>query len=478
MVSSTAPFSFFARSDEAIARDAAGIKAAGELLQSLHGCRDGFFYLCTTHPDRADASGQLFVRTEVHHDPLLAAHAAIHYDAQGFNVYYTPGTYREATTPDPKRPGHDKPYRQARNFLGSRVLFVDIDVAKPDAYADADTARDALAQACRAIGIQTPGITVASGGGLHGYWVLDTLVESAHWRSLATSLARAFQGAGLRFDPQCTVSPTQLLRVPGTRNHKIKGQPRPVAITGCTPGPIAVQTMRQALLAAVGPTPEAVPDPGFHTGYDGWSPASAAIVEDFCAQMRASLASGGSGDREPLWRGLLSIAKGTTAGLDLARRLSQDDPRFSQAELAEKYNAIAAPYTCDRLDLERGGLCCGCPVFGLIGSPLQLDPNRRALLSPALDAARAELVRVFLRTRERSGADAALAAVVREVRAGAAFIDTLAKVIETHTIPFLAHEGIGPDRLKAVAVAAGIDAARAVGIASKWAQRQHQGETR
>ena len=74
-----------------------------------------------------------------------------------------------------------------------------------------------------------PNAAVASGGGLHVYWISNTPLTPDQWHPLACALKNAALTNGLRCDAGCTVDSARVLRVPGTWNCK-NGLQRPVKL--------------------------------------------------------------------------------------------------------------------------------------------------------------------------------------------------------------------------------------------------------
>lgn len=111
--------------------------------------------------------------------------------------------------------------RHQKDALALKAIWLDIDVKPPPAgYATLEEALHALAAFVKAAGLPPPSALVSSGGGLHVYWISDKPLTPDEWRPYAEGLKAAAINFGLRCDTQCTVNAAQLLRVPGTFNHK------------------------------------------------------------------------------------------------------------------------------------------------------------------------------------------------------------------------------------------------------------------
>jgi hypothetical protein len=120
--------------------------------------------------------------------------------------------------------------RNKGNALLLKAIWLDIDVKPPPkGYATLEEALHALTEFANAFGLPPPSALVGSGGGLHVYWSSDKPLTPDEWRPYAEGLKAAAISFGLRCDTQCTVNAAQVLRVPGTFNHKTK-PPRPVKL--------------------------------------------------------------------------------------------------------------------------------------------------------------------------------------------------------------------------------------------------------
>jgi hypothetical protein len=120
--------------------------------------------------------------------------------------------------------------RNKGNALLLKAIWLDIDVKPPPkGYATLEEALDALTEFANAFGLPPPSALVGSGGGLHVYWSSDKPLTPDEWRPYAEGLKAAAISFGLRCDTQCTVNAAQVLRVPGTFNHKTT-PPRPVKL--------------------------------------------------------------------------------------------------------------------------------------------------------------------------------------------------------------------------------------------------------
>ena len=153
----------------------------------------------------------------------------------GANVYVALSTQRLADTTVLSTDGFAKAICKHDNLVSFKSMALDIDVGKPGAYATTDDAFAALDDFVAKAGLPVPTMEVLSGsGGLHVYWCFTEQVPRDNWLPLAKALRDAALAHGLKCDPQVTVNPSGILRVPNTWNYKKQppGQGAPGARAG------------------------------------------------------------------------------------------------------------------------------------------------------------------------------------------------------------------------------------------------------
>ena len=124
--------------------------------------------------------------------------------------------------------------RVAVNVSGAAAFWLDIDCGKAKAasrkgYLNVSDAETAIDKFCIDTGLPKPTHIVYTGGGLHGYWVLDRGVLRELWKPYAGKLKALTQALGLLADGSRTADIASVLRVPGTLNYKYD-PPRPVVL--------------------------------------------------------------------------------------------------------------------------------------------------------------------------------------------------------------------------------------------------------
>lgn len=124
--------------------------------------------------------------------------------------------------------------RTAANASGASALWLDVDVGDAKAtsgrgYATTEEAKAAISKFCNEAGLPEPTHIVASGGGLHVYWVLDAFVTREMWQECAKKIKALTHALGLHADDTRTADIASVLRIPGTKNYKY-APPRDVVL--------------------------------------------------------------------------------------------------------------------------------------------------------------------------------------------------------------------------------------------------------
>lgn len=202
-------------------------------LQILHGASTGVMHVCST----ASWAGRVFQA-----DSTTGHEAALDYIRE-LDTSGVKGIYLRATTliMEPPRDEEGRATRGgddlSRTFPG---FWADIDIAGPGHKttktlpANVDEAMSIVTES----GLPTPTYWVHSGGGLYPWWLLDNPVEientayltrtqevSARWHELLRDTAERL---GMSYGPVGDLA--RVLRIPGTVNRKVEGDPRPCRI--------------------------------------------------------------------------------------------------------------------------------------------------------------------------------------------------------------------------------------------------------
>lgn len=318
--------------------------------------------------------------------------------AAGDNVYYAVATYA-----DPKNG------RKAVNIHALKALFLDVDCGSGKPFADWRDGLRAVGRFVSQHALPKPMI-VASGNGLHVYWVLTEALAYDAWlplaRRLKTLLPTDDMGQVL-FDPAVPADGARVLRPVGTVNPK-GGQIVRVLIDAPPVDPAAF-----ASVEPVAPKPAAtkVVPPKAMTLLDAlavrseFPPARPDLITTRCAQVGWAVANQAQ-VREPLWYALLGVALHCEQPEQTAIAWSKDHPGYSAeetlAKMAHWQASATGPATCARFAMERPGGCDGCRYAGKISTPARLGVEHKAqpfsTAAPDATAARVPMPRPFKRT--------------------------------------------------------------------------------
>jgi len=297
---------------------------------------------------------------------------AAHFSGEGLNAFYALASFNTSGK------------RLATNAVKIKSLFLDIDCGEGKDYPNKQAAAAALESFLSSTSLNdlgTPYI-VSSGGGLHVYWPFNEEVDIATWKPVAENLKRLCKKEALNIDAMVTGDAARVLRVPDTKNYK-QEKPRSVAIkvVGTT---FDFATLSTVIKNKVGEdSHEALPKfdlPGKRPDLKGTA-SNVKMVENSitffknlapkCGQVQHYMSHAKDDGMEPLWRGILSIAKycddGEEEGLALSAMHPYDLDRHNT-----KWHQIKGPYSCLKLDEANPGVCKGCPHFGHITNPLAL----------------------------------------------------------------------------------------------------------
>lgn len=130
------------------------------------------------------------------------------------------------------------------------ALWCDLDV-KPGACASLDVAKAIIANLSIALGTR-PTILVYSGGGMHAYWPISdghTLGNLDAARAVLRRWGRTVATMADALDAKAdnVFDLSRMLRLPGSQNNKIVGEPRPVTAELDTGGPLTIAEVTERL---------------------------------------------------------------------------------------------------------------------------------------------------------------------------------------------------------------------------------------
>lgn len=281
--------------------------------------------------------------------------------------------------------------REAANARWIRAFFVDIDCGVGHAYPDSHTGAMALTtfvSTTNLVGLPAP-IVVSSGGGVHAYWPLQEPVSVFAWKLVAERLKRFCKERTLAIDNTVTADAARVMRVPGTTNWKNPDNPRLCRIMYPGEGPTTLDAFAKAIGAVEAP---AQPPP-FILAIPGVKPKAAdnavgvkllqnsavhfkTLVQQVaegkgCGQLGYYIDHARGEGLEPLWRGVLSIAKACEDGAKGTAWISSLHP-YDEDRMQIKLREIKGPYPCTKFNTENPGVCESCQHWGRITNPLAL----------------------------------------------------------------------------------------------------------
>lgn len=291
--------------------------------------------------------------------------------------------------------------RVAANAMSLKAIWLDVDVkAAPKGYPTLEDALDAVAKFVEKLDLPPPSALVASGGGLHVYWISDRPLPVDEWMRYAEGLKQAAVSNGLRCDAGITTDCARILRVPGTRNFKTD-PPRAVTLLGMRDTDydfaVALASLATTVTSVVRlPSVTASFDlslfPKRTAPAEGVESLAAGIEHaerpplDFqpivkgCPFYRDALINGGADHSQGLWNlailGTTFLEKGETLAHSIGDKHVGYTPESTKAmydrKLREKETRGLGWPRCSAIQAEGCKLCASCPHFGKIKSPLHL----------------------------------------------------------------------------------------------------------
>ena len=340
-------------------------------------------------------------KEHVYVDTLEEAQVAVdRWKKSNLDIYFGLSTFGNADT------------RSATNTQMAKCIAIDIDCNhpkdlpdehgefKPKAYPSARAAAQAIMAFSTEVGLDGLGEPwmVASGGGVHAYWPLREAVEIAEWKPVAEAFKRLCVQKKLGIDPTVTGDAARVLRVPATVNTGVKSGKRVRGETSVRfmhgGGFFDIEDIRALLERHLAITAYAVkPAPSTALTIAGQRPKSAPMTTSVqlfansitkfgniykatkrgngCGQLEFYVLNATDDGREPLWRGMLSIAQKCEDGERAATWLSDLHP-YDTNRMHAKLAEIKGPYPCTKFDSENPGVCTNCKHWGKITNPLAL----------------------------------------------------------------------------------------------------------
>ena len=239
---------------------------------------------------------------------------------------------------------------------------------------------------------------MATGGGIHAYWLSDRTLTVEEWQPYANALKIAARNSSLKADLVVISDSARVLRVPGTFNYKYT-PPRPVRLLPqfCNAAQYEFSTAFSQLLTltpvgSLGPLPDEFKglDTKISLG-DGIEYTSAPVplepVLEGCAWLREAYETGGRDHNEPQWHLAILAATFMEDGRDIADRLGNKHPGYSPASTEDKWERALRQRRdknlgwpqCRTIQDNGSGHCAICPHLAAGRSPLNLGLFERKI---------------------------------------------------------------------------------------------------
>jgi hypothetical protein len=224
-------------------------------------------------------------------------------------------------------------------------------------------------------------------GGYHLYWPFDRLVHPDEWQPMADALSAAAQSTGLKFDTECTVDRTRVLRIPGTKNYKVKDKPTNVEIWYDTGEVFTVAQLQQPLAQWVKPltassesASEFEDERNMQGGGKVYAPVDIEVVRKECGFVDHTLNTGGTDASYYLWWLSLCLARHTTNPHAVAHALSNKHHSYSQSETTEKFKDAEkqskGPPFCATIARHGATQCPACKHNNRSSNPISIAYGR------------------------------------------------------------------------------------------------------
>jgi hypothetical protein len=246
-------------------------------------------------------------------------------------------------------------YRSSATARYLKAIWLDLDV-KLKGYGSIDEAITALAEFIKHYDLPGPSAIIASGSGLHVYWISTCQMTVDEWLPYANGLKAAVLSFGLKCDAGVIADAARVLRLPGTRNCKTD-PPKPVRFGGLQPTDIDFAADLKMLLSLSPPPPRHAPKTGEGANSSGMAEAFADLkTEPFdwigadlydnrllplgpimteCGFIKTAILTGGKEYAQPLWNLTTLAAVFIEDGHDVAHRMADKHLDYTIAETEE-----------------------------------------------------------------------------------------------------------------------------------------------
>jgi len=262
-------------------------------------------------------------------------------------------------------------------------LDLDIGVAGHAATARPPDVEAALALIRDAVALPAS-YTVASGGGLHVYWLFHEVwhFESDEERAYAAFLVESLQAAVRReaakhgWSVDATHDLSRVLRPAGTINRKAGLPERPVTILQAVNQRYGVDEIARVLPLDVPTTSSTIPRRATRRGPATACSALWRHITAQCPFLRHCVDDAATLS-EPEWHAALTVLACCDNGEAISHDISAPYPQYTAQETQQKFAAAQqanAPLRCATIRAHRSGesWCSQCGWWGRLRSPIEL----------------------------------------------------------------------------------------------------------
>lgn len=320
---------------------------------------------------------------------------------QGWDSYYAISTF------------NDDSARSQGNTAFTKVLALDVDCGPDKPF---PTWREGLVELGKFVAtMQLPKpLIIASGNGLHAYWVMDEALKPNDWQPLANGMKQAAITNQFKIDMSVPADSARILRPVGTTNTKGGGLVKLLIDAQPTTQAVLYKALRNYITAA----PVTARKPAFGGGVvsklaaslattSDIPPGNAVVVETKCQQIHWATRNPNEVN-EPFWYSMLGVAAYCMDAENVAQRWSEGHDGYSVENTLQKMqhwkNSTTGPATCKRFEQERPEGCKNCKYKDKIGTPARLGVQYKEIAAPTetLDtvAQEVKLPRPFKRTAD------------------------------------------------------------------------------
>lgn len=294
-------------------------------------------------------------------------------------------------------------FRQTRRLQANaenlRCFWYDADISRPGDGKPLDKIWKDIKELIDWLGgtkasLPLPNIWIASGYGVHLYWVLNADIPAVEWTEHAKKFRALLGNLGARGDISISADSARILRPPGTFNYKVVNDPKPcrditpakLVLPATYDSKIFLSRLGLTTVVKLGPRPGAkarVSNRMLDAAKANLSrppPADFMTISRHCLQVGKSLAEHGKDDTYGLWHLLMNLAyfcnerEGAHEICSAHHTYTEADADDKLALTEKEHNekgTFGAP-SCESFDIHRKGVCDNCQHFGKIKSPYSL----------------------------------------------------------------------------------------------------------